>query len=69
MVDHRRTQQAMIDTAGEAPPTVVSELFGVCLTVTHSWRLLAQINWAAYLATRHDPDDMAVKHLAGGDHQ
>ncbi|MFD4943704.1 hypothetical protein ACFWNT_14515 [Streptomyces sp. NPDC058409] len=41
---------ALFGMAGEIPPIILSDLFGIHRNTTNQWAALAQNNWAGYLA-------------------
>ncbi|KUN83495.1 hypothetical protein [Streptomyces griseoruber] len=42
---------ALFGMAGELPPIVISDLFGVHRNTANQWAALARDSWADYLAT------------------
>ena len=41
---------ALFGMAGELPPIIISDLFGVHRNTANHWAVLAQDSWAGYLA-------------------
>lgn len=44
------SSDAMFGMAGELPPIIISDLFGVHKNTANQWAALAQNSWADYLA-------------------
>ncbi|MFJ1936876.1 hypothetical protein ACIOGZ_29985 [Kitasatospora sp. NPDC088160] len=47
---------AMFSMAGELPPIILSDLFGLHRNTVTQWAALAQDSWSGYLAALMSPD-------------